>query len=458
MGASALATEMGLFNFVSSMFADEPKPTKKPVVRAVFVRPNVDRYWMGWPGAAYDIKSHQRQYTKVLTTAAKELGIDLEVIDAPLHDSNTVNTFLENLEKAAPDGILIACMSLNRPSWLNINHIAENRGKIPMVVFSPLGTSFTGHLQATRGISGVTVGATQNVQWLAFGLRMLNTIWQMKNTRILIVNGNTTYDKKLDVIGTTLHYIAGERFVEEFKKVETTDEVRAMADYYTKNAKKIVEPSKEDILIAAKNYFVCRRLIAAENCQGMSMNCLGPIRAHKIQPPCLAFSRLRDEGMLGTCEADWNAAISTRLTNLLFDRPGFMQDPAPNTVNNTLMVAHCVCATKIHGFDKPPVPFILRSHSESDIGVATQVLWPVGQEVTIMKFQGPGSIILGTGRVLRNNDTPPSGGCRTSFEIELDGVPDSRDTKGFHQLIICGTLDLKFKSYCQLAGIKVAHI
>jgi len=188
------------------------------------------------------------------------------------------------------------------------------------------------------------------------------------------------------------------------------------------------------------------------------MDCLGPITRREILPPCVAFSRLRDEGMLGTCEADWNAAISTRLTDLLFDRPGFMQDPAPNTVNNTLMGAHCTCATKLDGFDKPPAPFILRSHSESNLGVAMQVLWRVGQEVTIMKFQGPESIILGTGRVLRNIDTPPSGGCRTSLEIEVDDVADSRDIKGFHQLFIYGNLELQFKAYCDLAGIKVVHI
>jgi L-fucose isomerase-like protein len=287
---------------------------------------------------------------------------------------------------------------------------------------------------------------------------MLSTIHKMKNTRICIVAGNKTEDRPLDVIGTTLHYIPGKRFLDELKKVKLTDEVREMADHYTRNAKKIVEPKKQDIIDAAKNYVVCRRLMAAENCQGFSMDCLGPVSRRQIQPPCMAFSRLRDEGGLGTCEADWNAAISTRLTNLLFDRPGFMQDPAPNTVNNTLMGAHCCCATRLDGFDKPPEPFILRTHSESNVGVAMQVLWRKGQKVTVMKFQGPGSIVLGTGRVLRNIDTPPAGGCRTSVEIELDDVADARDTKGFHQLFIYGDLELPFKAYCHLAGIKAVHI
>ena len=460
-GALAAATEIGLLDFASSLFAAEANPAKKARVKAVFVRPNIKGYWMGWPGAAYNIQERQAQYTKILKDAAKKFGINLELTAEPIHNSNAENTLLADLKKSPPDGLVVVSMCLHHTgfnSWGHTNNIAKNRGKIPTIVFSPMGTSFTGDLQATRNIPGVFVAATQDLSWLEFGLRMLNTIRQMKDTRICICAGSKTEDKKLNVIGTTLRYIPTKRFVDEFKKVQENDEVRAMADYYTKNARKIVEPTKKDILAAAKNYIVCRRLMAAENCQGFSMDCLGPVSQRLIQPPCLAFSRLRDEGGLGTCEADWNAAISTRLTNLLFDRPGFMQDPAPNTVNNTLMGAHCTCATKLDGFDKTPEPFILRTHSESNSGVAMQVLWRIGQKVTVMEFSGPETIILGTGRVLRNIETPPAGGCRTSVELEMDDVADCCDTKGFHQLFIYGDLELPFKAYCQLAGIKVVHI
>jgi len=468
LAAAAGCSRMGGLEYASALLDEKGIKTPaidKARIRVAFVRPDVEKYWMGWPGAAYDIRAHQRQYTKIIKSAAAKQAINLELISEPLHNPDKVNTFLQNLSSDAPDGILIVSMCLHHPgfkSWRQVNNIAANKGKVPMVIFSPMGTSFTEEIRGERYPEvrkpGVAVGATQDVQWLATGLRMLNTIHLMKNTRICIARGDTASERKLDVIGTTLHYIPGSRFVEELKKVQNSDEIRAMADYYRKNAKDIVEPTKDDILTAAKNYTVCRRLMAAENCHGFSMDCLGPITRRLIKPPCMAFSRLRDEGGLGTCEADWNAAISTRLTDLLFERPGFMQDPAPNTANNTLMGAHCTCATRLDGFDKKPSPFILRSHSESNIGVAMQVLWKVGQKITIMKFQGPEKIILGTGTVLRNIDTPPSGGCRTSLEVKLDNVPDSRDVRGFHQLFIYGDLEDEFKNYCQLAGIEVQHI
>ena len=101
---------------------------------------------------------------------------------------------------------------------------------------------------------------------------------------------------------------------------------------------------------------------------------------------------------------------------------------------------------------------ILRSHSESDIGVSPQVIFPVGEPVTVMKFDGPGKMILGTGQVASNIDTPPCGGCRTSVELKMDNVADPRDCKGFHQLFILGRHERLFRAYCELAGIEVVPI
>jgi len=458
MGGSALAMKMGLFDFASSLFGQDFKTAGKPRVRAVFMRPkSQDDFWMTWPGQAYDAKARQADYTKTLTDAADELGVQLELSQEPLSDQAEVNIFLEQLKKSPPDGVLVTIMCM--PCWGMVNEFVAQRGDIPTIVFSPMGTSFTGHLQATRKAPKTFVAATQDYTWLAQGMRMFRTMWDMKNTRLCIVRGEETKDQPLDVIGTTLHFIPESRWIDGWKEVETTDEVRAIADYYTKEAKKIVEPKPEDILNAARAYVLARRVMAAENCQGISVNCLPHIRNNLVPcGPCLAWSKLRDELVVAACEADWNAAISSRLTHLLFRRPGFMQDPAPNTVNNTLMGAHCTCATKLDGPDKPHEPFILRTHSEPNKGVATQVLWRIGQEVTVMKFTGPNAIILGTGRVVANIDTPPSGGCRTSVELAMDNVEDCRDCKGFHQLFIYGKLDRQFKAYCQLAGIDVVPV
>ncbi len=458
VGISALAAP-GLFGLTSSLLADGPACDAKPRVRAAFLRPKVDRYWMGWPGACYDIKAREADYTKVMSDAAEKLGVKLEVAAEPITDMAGIDKLLAECKQCPPDGIILTVGTLSPDYWTPANKFAAAKGDLPTIIFSPMGTSFTGHQQATRTAKKCFVASTQDHGWLADGMQMLHAIWAMKNTRICLVNGDKTLDERLDVIGTTLHHVPLERWIEEAAKLEMNDEIKAMADNLVRTAKKVVEPKPQDVLNAAKNYFIAKRIMAAEKCNGISLNCLGLVQTRRIPcPPCMAWQRLNNEGSVGACECDWNAAISMRLCALLCGRPGFQQDPVPNTVNGTFMGAHCTSATKLHGFDRPPLPMILRSHSESEIGVSPQVLFPVGEAVTVMKFEGPKRIILGTGQVVANINTPPCGGCRTSVELKMDGVADPRDCKGFHQLFILGKHDRTFRAYCQLAGIEVVPV
>jgi len=90
--------------------------------------------------------------------------------------------------------------------------------------------------------------------------------------------------------------------------------------------------------------------------------------------------------------------------------------------------------------------------------VSPQVLWPEGEAITLMTFQGPKKILVGTGRVVANIDTPPAGGCRTSVELQMDNVKDCRDCVGFHQLFLLGRHERLLQAYAQLAGLEYGPI
>jgi hypothetical protein len=459
VGLSALAANSAAVGLAAEATGESTGPAATPRVRAVFCRPQTDRYWMGWPGASYDIKERQADYTKRMTDAAKQEGIDLQVTAEPIADAAGMNAFLEECKTSPPDGVIVTVMSLNA-GWAETNRfVAERPPEIPTIVFSPMGTSFTGHLKKTRNQPKTLVAATQDLNWLAEGMHLLKTIEDMKSSRICIVNGKKVEDKVLDVIGTTLHYIPLTRWEEELKVAGETDEMRQLAERFTKQAEQVREPNAQDVLNSAQNYFVAKKIMADEKCDGISLNCLGLMGSRRIAcPPCMAWLMLNDEGSVGCCECDWNAAISLRLCALLTGKPGFMQDPCPNTIAGTLMGAHCSSPTKLRGFDKDPEPLILRNHSESALGVSPQVIWPLGEPATVMKFEGPQRIIVGTGKVVSNIETPPAGGCRTSVELEMDNKDDPRDCAGFHQLFIHGKLDRLFKNYCELAGIEVLPV
>ena len=207
VGLSALAAQSGVFGLASAAMADPPAPAAKPRVRVAFFRPKVDRYWMGWPGACYDIKAREADYVKTMADAAEKLGVELEVDAEPIADMAAVDKLLAECKQSPPDGMIAVVGALCPDYWPHANKFAAEKGDVPTILFSPMGTSFTGHLQEPRKATRCFVAATQDYGWLATGMRMLRTIWDMKNTRLCIINGDKTDDERLAVIGTTLHYI-----------------------------------------------------------------------------------------------------------------------------------------------------------------------------------------------------------------------------------------------------------
>ena len=181
-GASAAALQMGLLELTSTLIASEPKPKPKPKVRLFFIRPKDQaKYWMSWPGNDYNADACQAEFTERLTKIAQELGIQLEVDPAALEDAATVDAALARMRQSPPDGIMVIQMHLSY--WkAATDRFLENRGEIPTIVFSRLGTSFTGHLQTARKLPKVCVAATDGLDWLHYGMRMFKTIEDMNAT------------------------------------------------------------------------------------------------------------------------------------------------------------------------------------------------------------------------------------------------------------------------------------
>lgn len=455
-GASAMMLNSGVFNLVSPSSASDKLRTAKLRLGNVFVHPGPEAYWMGWPGACYDRETRQAAYVQMLAQAAQQLDVQLELDPTAIHTPEEVEQLIARLQKDPPGGLIVTLMHLK--DWPQVRCIAENRGDIPLVVYSPLGTSLTHSDEGIRDLPHTFVAATPDPAGLAFAVRMLHSLWEMQHARICMVTDLREGDQLLSPLGAVLHYVPLQRWIDDVASVKVDDEVKGIAREYAVRSKEIVEPEMDDLLNAARNYVAACRMMEAENCQLISVDCAPLVGERKCAcGPCLAWSRLLDEGRIGACEADWRAALSLYLVRLLFDKPGFMQDTAPDTINNTLIGSHCTCATKLDGFDNPAAPFELRNHAESQTGVSLQVQWRGSQEITIVRFQSPGSLLLGTGHVLRNVETS-HGGCRTAVEFAIDGVDDPRDLQGHHQVLAYGKLDGPIRAFCQLAGIEVAAI
>jgi hypothetical protein len=427
----------------------------RPKVRALsVVARQKPPYWLGWPGTTYDVEGERARYTRAIADAGTRVGVEIAQEAQPLEDNAAVAAFVRKVQDEKPDAVLITLQHLQ--SWDMAVEIAK--AGVPTIVFAPVGTAFTQHVKRLAFQPGAHVISSLETPAIEQGLRMVRARRQLEATRLLVVSGNERKEDKYGFV--KVQYVPRSSFEDVFAATLVTEEARWVADQRFREAQKVVEPSQQDGVNAARSYIAAKRLLKAEGCNALTTDCLGMVTQKKVPtPPCMGASIFQDGGVTYGCEAAVGPAVSLMLSSYLFDKPGFMNDPVPETVKNVLIAAHCVSGTRIYGLDrqKEHAPYILRSHSESGIGVSTQVLWPVGQPVTLVQFFKPDSLYLDTGTVTGNVNTPPAGGCRTSVEIRMDEVEDCRDVLGFHQVVFLGNHRRDVEAFCQLYGINVVH-
>ena len=411
-------------------------------------------YWLGWPGTSYDVEGEQARYGQATADSARRIGVEILQEPQPLEDNDAVAAFVKKLQAEKPDAVLVTLQHLQ--SWGMAAEIAK-AGR-PTIVFSPVGTAFTQHVNRLAFQTGVHVISSLETRAVEQALRMVRAWRQLESTKMMVVRGN---ERKEDKFGpVSLLYVPRTSFEEMFSRTPVSEEAKWVARQRFREAQKVIEPTNEDGLNAARSYIAAKQLLKNEGCNALTTDCLGMVTQKKVPtPPCMGASIFQDSGVTYGCEAAVPPAVSLMLTSYLFDKPGFMNDPVPETVKNVLIAAHCVSGTRIYGLDrqKEHAPYILRSHSESSLGVSTQVLWPVGQPVTLVQFFKPDALYLDTGMVVGNVNTPPAGGCRTSVEIQMDDVADCRDVLGFHQVVFFGNHRRDIEAFCQLFGIQVVH-
>lgn len=430
------------------------------VVRGAFVYPPTESLreagYYSWPGSTFDAEGRQRWYMDKLKRIEQNLGMHISMDERPLDDAASVTQFIKELKQSKPDGLLL--IPFKKGHWQHVTRIVEEVG-IPTVILASLGILLVDHINQLHQKSGVyLINSLDNFDAVEDGMKMIKTARWMKESHIVNIAGSKTEETMVPHLGTTIRTIPGARFIEEFNRTETTEAVKELAQAYLKNAKEVVQPTKADILDAAKTYFVFKQIIKAEKADAVMMDCLpGLEKPHKHPPPCMGFMSLRDEGIAAGCQADLNATLTLMLVQQLFDKPGFQQNASMETEKNHYFGAHCTCASKLNGITAPAEPYILMSHAEAGWGCVPRVLWSAGKEVTMAQYlsgETPQMHIY-SGKVVGCPSIPQTGGCRTNIEMTINEVDDVCDVKGMHQIIFYGDYARQLRIFCQLYGIEV---
>lgn len=257
-------------------------------------------------------------------------------------------------------------------------------------------------------------------------------------------------------LGIALRYVPAEEFLDEYRRTPDTEEILAMADEYMRLARRRRGATRQDVINGIKSYIVAGNILKREEGDAITMDCLGALGPTEISLPCIAWSRMNDDGIPAACEADLGAVAAHTIVQYLFDRPGFEQDPVADTLHDAVIGAHCSCPTRLNGFDQPPEPFdIVHHHGNRD--AVPRTLWREGQRVTSLdvlpgneKQQSKTKLLFSFGTVMDNIDVPPSGGCVVSVRIKFDGGHPVLSFPGFHQIFFYGDYKQQLTDFCRL--------
>ncbi|HKJ67844.1 MAG TPA: hypothetical protein VKA68_07790 [bacterium] len=442
------------------------RPAKPPaVIRGAFLYPPTAKLdkagYYSWPGSSFDAEGRQEEYMRQLFGIERDLGISLNMDTTPLDEPDSVTRFIRDVRRTNPDGLLL--IPFKKSHWEHVVRIVDET-QIPTVAFATMGILLIPYVNELRDKPGVYIIVSQNnLEAVADGLNMFRTARRMRESLIMNLSGSREEEIRVPALGTRVRTIPLQRFYDAYRDMETSTAIREHANSYMWNAQKIVEPSEQDILEAAKASFVLQYMVESEGADALMMDCLpGLQRPHKHVPPCMGYMDLRDAGIPAGCQADLESTLTLMLFQELFDKPGFQNNPSVETEKNHYFCAHCTSASRMYGVNSEPEPYELMSHAEAGWGCVPRVLMEPGQEVTIGQYWTAGSnngkpaMVVYTGELVGCPPIPPTGGCRTNAEVTINEVDDVCDMQNHgHLNLIYGNYAQELRRFCQLYDMEV---
>ena len=409
-----------------------------------------------WPMAGFDINIDIRKIDAILADMQGKLDVNVEFVGG---DAVRVPADVEKLRENIGDVDGILAFNLTSGVGQLFREIVDFG--IPTVLFSQ---PYSGHdwsIVAEMVKSGrrVDVLATSDYNEIISRLKLIDVIRRLKETKILYVrDGGPPEDfatKAKEKFGVEVKSIDHQRLVEAYN---SADEKQAEADAteWIDNAEKVVEPSKEEIIKSSRMYLGIKKILEEENTNVITINCLGLFHQGVLPAyPCLAFSKLNNEGLTGVCEADLDSTLTQLIIGYIAGKPGFVSDPVIDTSANTVIHAHCVAATKMDGPSGEALSYVIRSHTEDNKGASLQVLMRVGQKVTVAKLEKLDTMLISTGEITGSPDVDR--GCRTKAATKVVNARKMLDnwTGRLHRVLFYGNYVDEVVNLSKLLNFKV---
>lgn len=475
LGLMTFPSLLGSYRFAASPDIPHfgPAGNYTPRIRVAFIRREED-YGMWWPGEIYDGEAARKKYIEEIKTSSSKLGIQADITSKPIYSLEEGEKWIQSAVEEEADGLLLVTLDRQQHTWPTVGKAIDNI--LPVVVFSPLGSSFTTNTSLYNKKDGAFIASTDDFTQAEFGMKMLKAGAKIRETRYLvIIQGiDEISEISLDHFGTKLRFIPAGHFIDKYKDLTNSTEARDLARICMSNANHIHDASEEDVINGARSYYAVTQLLEQEKADAVTMDCLGVLGPLEISLPCLAWSKLNDSGIPAACEGDLEACLTHCVVQYLFEKPAFQQDPVAETAKGCLIGSHCSCPTKLAGLDRDPEPYsILNHHGKRDATLKPE--WKLGQTVTVADLilpvaqnslrkpqveytEGKPKMLISTGEVVEQKSIPPAGGCVVAPMVKLHGVESYLDYPGFHQMFFYGDHKQELKQFSQLFGITPEEI
>ncbi len=387
-----------------------------------------------WPKPDFDApKEIEEKFAPYLAGVQKRLS-DVELVGGDLirNHAKMAEDLLPKIDESQADAILVVHLSFGNSAPFAV---FAGTGR-PVAIYSQ---PFSGHdwmyvprLQK-KGFR-LIMAPSRDMAEIDRLVALLRVPVRMKQSKIILLGNpgcaaGTDAAKNFDLVRTRLGPEIVQITPPEFVKIHESIDVKAAEkeaeEYWISQAREIVEPSREEIVKSCKTYLAMKRIMLDHGARAITVKCLGGIPIGTLGYPCLGFSRLLDDGLVGACEAD----IDSTLTMLMFlyatGLPGFITDPLIDTANSAVIHAHCVATTKMRGPASERLPFSIRSHRDDNRGASLEVFMDkdIGQKVTWAKVANLETILVTTGTIVEVPDFDDRG-CRTQVVTQVD---DARD-------------------------------
>jgi len=303
-----------------------------------------------------------------------------------------------------------------------------------------------------------------NVRFATSQEQALNLVKVTASPRILENKRALLYGRRFDSTSVPAHNLTEYEVYKrtgvkmEYQSIEQLeglykdiDEASARSDMerWKNEAVEVIGVPDKAILDASRLYVLLRSVMEKEELSAVGIDCLGfTMVPNSILPhPCLAFARLRDDGMTASCEADVCGMLSSMFLQEISQKPSFMCNLMSVDVEKSkIVLSHCVSPLRLNGATAAPMKYRLHDYHGFGRGVVPEVEFPLGREVITGGFSKDlKNFSLWPGRLQSQvMDTDQAKGitmnsCANTMDVKIrDAGRFLQSIPGIHQVMVTG--------------------